>query len=165
MKIRSLLMVVLCGFASNLAMSQSVDTVVSKSRDAASAFIGTTNFVVGRIGRDCLVLLGRPESANEFVGAWQQRNTRYYAASVKYMVRRLEEALAAGGAADRDAVAHAYGSAVRREGEATVERWFQQDSKEKVCGRVVSLIDAGAMDVNPKLPIFTELEALAAWAQ
>lgn len=147
------------------ASAQNNDSVTSESRDAASAYMGTTNFVVGRLGRECLSLLGRPETPKEFVGAWQQRNAKYYSASMKYMVKRLDVALASGGANARDDVARAYGTAVRRNGEGAVADWFSKGSKEDVCKRAVALIDAGAMDVSPKVPIYGELEALATWAK
>lgn len=84
---------------------------------------------------------------------------------MKYMVKRLDIALATGGANVRDAVAREYGTAVRRDGEGSVADWFNKGSKEDVCKRAVALIDAGAMDVSPKVPIYGELEALATWAE
>lgn len=42
--------------------------ITTESRDASTAYIGTVNFVVGRVGRDCLSKLGRKDSSQEFVG-------------------------------------------------------------------------------------------------
>lgn len=162
---RTILSALLFSFATFGANAQSGDSVTSESRDAASAYMGTANFVVGRLGRECLSLLGRTETPKEFVGTWQQRNAKYYSASMKYMVKRLDISLAVGGAPARDAVAREYGAAVRRDGEGSVADWFRKGNKEDVCKRVVALIDSGAMDVSPKVPIYGELEALATWAE
>ena len=161
----SLLLVTSLGLASVAITAQGAEPVTSESRDAAAAYVGTTNFTVGRIGRDCLALLGRPESPQEFVQAWQGRNAKYYIAHQKYMLKRLDQALVEGGVPARDAVAIAYGSAVRREGDASAARWLQQDGKEKGCSRAVQLVDSGAMDIGPKVPIISELDALVTWGQ
>lgn len=162
---RTILSALLLSAATLGANAQTSDVVTSESRDAASAYMGTTNFVVGRLGRECLPLLGRSETPQEFVSAWQQRNAKYYAASMKYMVKRLDIALATGGTNVRDAVAREYGTAVRRDGEGSVADWFSKGSKEDVCKRAIALIDAGAMDISPKAPIYGELEALVSWAK
>jgi hypothetical protein len=152
-------------FSSEAAVSQTAESVHSESRDAASAYIGTTNFVVGRLGKECLALLGRTESPQVFVQAWQQRNAKYFDASRKYMGKRLDQALASGGPERRDAVLREYTVAVRGGGEASVNDWFRRGAKEDVCKRAVGLIDGGAMDVSPKMPIFGELESLVSWAE
>jgi hypothetical protein len=164
MSIRSLAALIVFGLVSP-ALAQSDQPVATESRDAAAAYIGTNNYMVGRVGRECLALLGRPESPEEFVQSWQRRNAKYFIALQKYMIKRLDRALAEGGTGARDAVASAYGSAVRREGEAIAERWYQQGGKQNGCAKALQLIDTGAMDIGPKVPIFHELQALAAWAE
>ena len=145
--------------------AQDSDALISESRDAASAFMGTTNFVVGRLGLECLSLLGRPETPKRFVGAWQQRNAKYFSASIKYMGKRLDAALSSGGTVARDSVLREYSSAVKRDGEGSVADWFRKGNKEGTCKRAIALIDTGAMDVSTKVPIYDELEALASWAE
>lgn len=74
------------------AGAQQLESVASESRDAAVGLIGSMQFTVGRLGRDCLSLLGRQESAQEFVGSWQQRNRKYVEAAAGYVQARLQEA-------------------------------------------------------------------------
>ncbi|WP_035060749.1 hypothetical protein [Andreprevotia chitinilytica] len=150
---------------SNAAMSQQPPSVYSESRDAASSFIGTTNFVVGRLGRDCLALLGRPETAEEFVSTWQSRNAKYVSAAGKYIRLRSEEAFASGGASKRDAVLGELADAATNGGRAAVQDMFQRGDKGEICKRVIALIDSGGMDFSPKFPMFDELGALVAWAK
>ena len=138
--------------------------VGSESRDAAAAFMGTTNFMIGRISNACLSVVGRSESPQDYVALWQQRNAKYWLASRKYMVSRLDEALASGGAAKRDAVLAQYSAAVRRDGEASAQSWITRGTREEACKRAISLFDTGGLDVTPNVPIHSELEALARWA-
>lgn len=137
----------------------------SESRDAAAGFMGTTNFSIGRIASECLAVVGRPESPQDYVAVWQRRNATYWLAARKYMIKRLDEALASGGAAKRDSVLAAYAAAVRREGEASAQSWITRGSREEACMRAISLIDAGGLDVTRRVPIHDELEALAKWAE
>jgi hypothetical protein len=157
-------MLFFCTFSSGVS-AQDSDALISESRDAASAFMGATNFVVGRLGLECLSLLGRPETPKEFVGAWQQRNAKYFSASIKYMGKRLDAALSSGGTAARDSIYREYSYAIKRDGEGSVADWFRKGNKEDICKRAIALIDTGAMDVNAKVPIYEELEALASWAE
>jgi hypothetical protein len=162
---QAFLMIFLLAFNLSNANAENRDTSTTESKDAASAFMGTMNFVVGRLGKECLSIIGRTETPQEFVEVWQNRNTKYYSASIKYMTKRLDYALAFGGVKTRDAVYRDYSTAVRREGEGSVADWFRQGTKEEVCKRAIAVIDAGEMDVNPKISIYDELEALASWAE
>jgi len=139
--------------------------VESESRDAAAAFMGTTNFTVGRIASACLAVAGRSESPQDYVAVWQQRNAKYWLPARKYMAKRLDEALASGGTTKRDAVLAQYAAAVRRDGEASVQSWITRGTREEACKRAISLIDVGGLDVTPNLPILSELDALARWAE
>jgi hypothetical protein len=137
----------------------------SESRDAAMAYVGTGNFIVGRLARECLAMVGRSETPQEFVAQWQQRNAQYMAASEKYMNKRLEEAVASGGADKREAVLQSMRTAVLSGGEQAVRGMLQNGRREEACMRAISLLDAGALDISPKTPIYPELEALVRWAQ
>jgi hypothetical protein len=79
------------------AWAQQASTIATKARDDASLYVSTGNFIVGRLARECLSLVGRLESPQQFVGEWQRRNARYVAASSKYMDKRVEEVAASGG--------------------------------------------------------------------
>lgn len=163
---RSLILLLLLTADVSIAASPGQsDSPYSESRDAASAYIGTNNFLIGRFGAECLPLVGRTESPKEFVQAWQQRNAKYFAASVKYMGKRLDDALAKGGVEQRDAVLREYAVAVRGNGAKAVDEWLGKGTKEEACKRAIIAIDAGKFDISPSIPIYDELEALAAWAQ
>jgi hypothetical protein len=147
------------------ANAQETDPLETESRNVASAFMGAANFVVGRIGVECLSMLGRLETPREYVNIWQERNAKYYDASTKYIAKRMEAADASGGVVARDAVLKEYSSIVRKEGEATIAAWVGKSSKREGCQRAVSLIDRGILDVNPEIPIYEDLQALAVWSK
>lgn len=137
----------------------------SESRDAALAYVGTGNFIVGRLGRECLAIVGRTESPQEFVAQWQQRNALYVDASARYMEKRLEEAAATGGEEKRAAILKAMRDAVVVGGEQEVRGMLQNGRREDSCMRAISLLDAGGLDISPKTPMYKELEALVLWAR
>lgn len=141
------------------------DALETESRNVASAFMGAANFVVGRIGVECLSMLGRLETPREYVNIWQERNAKYYDASTKYIAKKMEAADASGGVVARDAVLKEYSSIVRKEGEATIAAWVGKSGKREGCQRAVSLIDRGILDVNPEIPIYEDLQALAVWSK
>jgi hypothetical protein len=143
-----------------LASAQS-SIVFSEPRDAAAAYLGTTNFVIGRVARDCLEVLKEPESfVQAHVKSWQLRNQNFYAATTAYMTLRLKDAEARGGVKARDAVYRAYTNAVRGDGELTVEDLFKRGTKEEACRRHVALVKAGELDVRPDRPFYLELTKL-----
>ncbi len=139
--------------------------VASESRDAASAYIGTSNFIVGRVARDCFESLERKDTPKEFVAIWQKRNERYYSAALAYMTARLDEAQAAGGEAAVQKVESAYAAAVRGNGVAAVEGMFKSGDRVDVCKKIVASIDAGAFDVTPEAKMYGELEALVSFVE
>lgn len=145
--------------------AQGVDELETESRNVASAFMGAANFVVGRIGIECLGLLGRLETPREFVNIWQERNAKYYTASTKYIAKKMEVADATGGVVARDAVLKEYSAIVRKEGEATLVDWIGKGSKSEGCHRAVMLIDQGILDVTPEVPVYQDLQALAVWSK
>lgn len=169
MKTRLLVLVcVLSASAATWATAQTAPlnaSPTSESRDASLAYFGTSNFVVGRIGRDCLSLVGRPESPQDLVVAWQQRNARYALAADKYMEARLAEAEANGGKAKRDSVMQELNTAVQNGASVIVKRWTNHPDKPEACKKALSLIDSGAFDISPKSPMFGELEAMVSWAE
>lgn len=150
---------------SGAVMAQSPLRVESESRDAAAAFVGTENFMIGRIGRDCMQVLDRMETPQQFVKAWQDRNTKYYVASIRYMSKRLDEALAEGGAAKRDTVLAVYATNVQRDGDAAAKDWLSRGERKQACEHAVATIESGAADITPKMRMFNELEALVNWVQ
>lgn len=145
--------------------AQGVDELETESRNVASAFMGAANFVVGRIGIECLGLLGRLETPREFVNIWQERNAKYYTASTKYIAKKMEVADATGGVVARDAVLKEYSAIVRKEGEATIVDWIGKGNKREGCHRAVMLIDQGILDVTPEVPVYQDLQALAVWSK
>lgn len=164
MKHLNLFILTLVLLLSSFSHAQATDAVASESRDASTAYLGTTNFVVGRVGRDCLALVGRSETPQAFVSVWQQRNLKYLAASQKYMTARLEEAEKAGGVDRRNTIVTALNSAVRSNAEVTVKGWLDRPDKQEACKRAVAFIESGAYDVSNTTPMFGELENLVSWA-
>jgi hypothetical protein len=155
----------LAALAVPAAWAQPASALATKSRDDASIYVSTGNFIVGRIARECLALVGRSESPQQFVSQWQQRNARYVSASAKYMERRMDEAAASGGAQRREALLQELRVAVQGGGEALVQGWLENGRKEESCMRAVTLLDTGALDISPKTPIHDDLEALVRWAE
>jgi hypothetical protein len=141
------------------------DALESESRNVASAFMGAANFVVGRIGIECLSMLGRLETPREFVNIWQERNAKYYTASTKYIAKKMEAADALGGSIARDAVLKDYSTIVRKEGEGIIKDWIGKGNKRDGCHQAVMMIDKGVLDVSPEAAIYQDLEALAVWSK
>ena len=146
------------------AQAQQPASAVNKARDDASIYVSTGNFIVGRIAHECLALVGRSETPQEFVGQWRQRNARYVSASAKYMDRRMEEAEAGGGPQAREALLRDLRSAVQGPGETLVRNWLQNGRREESCMRAVTLLDTGALDISSRTAIYDDLEALVRWA-
>ncbi|OWQ93105.1 hypothetical protein CDN99_00960 [Roseateles aquatilis] len=141
------------------------DSAATESRDAALGAIGTAYFIVGRIGKDCLSLLNRPDTAQDFVAVWQKRNEVFVTAASKYQARRLAEARAQGGKAQADVVWGQMTGAVRASGEGAVRGMLDQPDRTAACQRAVDLIDKGAFDLKPGQPMHDELQSLVAWAE
>lgn len=140
--------------------------VGSKSRDSSAAFIATQNFIVGRLGRDCLGDLGRSETPLEYQKKWQRENAKYYDAATKYMAVRLNQLE---DLEQRDAVERGYYASAERTGEAAVARQFSNGTKTDVCKYAITLVDTGSMNIEAfvkaaKLPIMHDLEELLEWA-
>lgn len=153
----------LAAFAATTAGAQPA-SVATPSRDAALTYVGSGNFIVGRLARECLALVGRADTPQEVVARWQDRNGPYVDASAKYMEKRLAEAAASGGQAARDALQQSMRNAVIGTGEEAV-RGLLQGRREEACMRAISLLDAGGLDISPKTPMYQELEGLVRWAQ
>jgi hypothetical protein len=141
------------------AIADSSGRIATESRDAASAYIGTSNFVVGRMAVECFGLLERSQSPQEYAARWRQRNAKFYAASVTYLGQRLKEAEQGGGPAAKNAVLTELNAAVRGSGVATVADFFKKGEKIDICRRVIGLIDQGAFDIKPSSPMYPELLA------
>jgi hypothetical protein len=147
------------------AGAQQSAPATSEARDTATAAIGSWNFVVRRLSDECLAMVGRSESPQQYVAQWQQRNARYVMASARYMEKRLEEAAASGGPEKRDAVLRDLKAAVQSNGESVVRSWLQAGRKGEACMHVITLLDTGVLDISPKLPMYAEIEALVRWAE
>jgi hypothetical protein len=147
-------------FAPLAAIADSNGGIATESRDAASAYIGTNNFIIGRMAVECFGLLERSQPPQEYAAQWRQRNAKFYAASVTYLGQRLKEAEQVGGPAAKDAVLAKLNTAVRGGGAATVADFFKKGEKIDVCRRVIGLIDEGAFDIKPSSPLHSELLAL-----
>ncbi|MDH0864534.1 hypothetical protein [Mitsuaria sp. GD03876] len=153
------------GSAAVAATTYKPGGVGTESRDAAMGAIGTANFVIGRIGRECLALLKRSDTPQAFVAAWKQRNQSFADASVHYFDKRLTEAEAEGGNARKEAVMREFSAAVQRNGATTVQNMLDRPDREAACSRAVQMVEMGAFDFNPTMPMFDELQALVAWAK
>ncbi len=153
-----------CAISTLPAVAQTI-SVTSESRDASIAFLGTANFVVGRLGRDCLVPIGRNETPQAFVNVWQQRNAKYLLAMQKYLDARLAEAEVAGGVAGREKIMRELTIAVQTGASAILKTLLDHPDQFDACRRAINFIDAGRYDVNQSMPIYPELEALIRWAQ
>ena len=156
----------LAGVALLAAFAAAAEPVAAPARDAAAAFVATQNFIVGRIGRDCLPVMKRSESARDYQAKWQKDNGRYYDAASKYMEQRLAEV---GDPAERDRVEQGYYTSVQQRGMAAVGSLFKGGPEPEVCKYALTLIDGGSMNVDTmaagvKGNLKTDLDALAAWA-
>jgi hypothetical protein len=154
----------LAALVTHAGWAQPPASVATPSRDAASAYVARGNFIVSRIGRECLALVGRPESPQELVNAWRQRNARYVTAASQYMEKRLEEAAAGGGAGKREAVLDEIRAAVQGSGDDAV-RSLLQGRKEEGCMSAITLIDTGVLDISSKEPLYDDIAALVRWAE
>jgi hypothetical protein len=153
----------LAALLTSTAWSQ--QTIASESRDNAAYYVSSGNFIVGRLANECLALVGRNETPQQFVAQWQQRNARFVNASARYMDKRLEEAAATGGPERREAILRELRVAVRSNGESAVRSWLGNGRKEEACMRAITLLDTGALDISPKVPVYPEIEALVRWAE
>ncbi len=134
--------------------------IESESRDAATAYVFTQNFIVGRTARDCLENLGRADTPKSFITLWQKRNARYFSAASTYMNLRLAEAEALSGPPARNEVVNALNSEINQAGLRAVSAFFKRGEKQDVCKRSIELIESGAFDIDARSPMFGELQAL-----
>jgi hypothetical protein len=161
---RLMLSLAAAGAAQAAAAQQAVPSVATPERDLAAVSIASGSFIVLRLGEHCLDVVGRPETPQKLVAAWQGRNARYVEASARYLDVRLQEAETAGGKERRDAGLAEFRRVVRDAGEAALRNMLQ-GRKEDACMRAITLLDAGALDITSKQPKFEQLEALARWAE
>lgn len=132
--------------------------IYSEPHNAAAAAIGTQNFIVGRMAKECYATIGKPESfVQEFTQAWQKRNDPYLTAAIMYTANLLSYYERTQGPEIKQAVLQAYVQAVRGQGAAAVADRFASGSRVEVCNRFISQVDAGLFDVTPDYPFFKEL--------
>ncbi|MBC5782362.1 hypothetical protein H8N03_05365 [Ramlibacter sp. USB13] len=146
------------------APAQQGAVLATPERDGAAVFVAQGSYVVGRLGRECLDVIGRPETPEKLVAAWRERNARFVDASAKYLDLRLQEAEATGGTARRVSALAEIRAVVQANGENSL-RTLMQGRKEDACMRVITLLDSGALDISSKLPQYDQLEALVRWAE
>jgi hypothetical protein len=140
-------------------------SIASESRDAARAHIATTNFVVIRIGKECLSTIGRATPLSSFIATWEQRNGRYVGASDNYSIARYEEALAMVGAEKAKGIEAALQTTVLTNGESIVKSLLDRLDKVDACKRAISLIESGTYDFSPAMPMYNQLEDLVSWGR
>jgi hypothetical protein len=159
-----LVLLAACVLQPAAAQQQPAGSAATPQRDVAAASVARNNFVVARVGRECLAHVGRSESPQAFISTWQQRNAPFVAASSKYLDRRVEEAEAEGGTERGAQVQREIRATVQRMGEADVQTLLQ-GRKEDSCMRAVTLVEAGAFDILPRMPEYQQIEALVRWAE
>lgn len=147
------------------AASSTGPAVASESRDAATGAIGAVHYVVGRIAARCLKLLERTDTPQQFVAAWRQRNETLLDAAAHYLERRLAEAKLVGGESQAAAIIQELRATVRANGDKTVDGMLNGSGDSRAaCQRVVDLVEARGFDLGKSLPLYSEMEALAAWS-
>jgi hypothetical protein len=139
--------------------------VASESRDAATAYILTQNFIIGRTARDCFANLERTDTPKEFVALWQKQNTKYFSAAITYMNRRLTEAESLSGVEARNNVANALNAAINKDGSGAVNSFFKTGEKQEICKRVIGLMEAGVFNIDSRSPMYGELQALVSYVE
>lgn len=149
---------------SQAAGAQQAAPVATPDRDGASVFIAQLDYLVSRVASECVAVVGRAEAPQAFTSAWRQRNARYFSASTRYIDRRAQEAAAAAGEAQAQALREAFRKAVQDASDQQV-RALLQDRRADGCMYGMTLIDTGALDIDRKLPEFDKLEALTRWAE
>jgi hypothetical protein len=132
------------------------------ARDSAAVFVAMSHFAVGRLGSECLAIIGRAESGQAFANTWKDRNALFVAASTRYLDQRVEEAGAQGGPERRAAAQREIVQVVQASGENLL-RTLLQGRREDGCMNAVTLVETGVLDINTKLPQYSELEALVLW--
>ena len=164
---KKLSLLFLITISQTVAAAGTTDGVASQTRDGAAAFVATQNFVVGRIGRDCLGALDRLETAAEYREKWQEANAKYYEASTKYMEARFEEIE---DPIERARVESGYYSSVNGTGDAAADQIMSRGSKKDVCESAIALIDAGRMNIEAFVEVTNQsikegLDELVEWAR
>jgi hypothetical protein len=140
-------------------------STASGAHDSVASYLGYLNFKVGRLGRDCLSVLDRTETPQEFVTAWHGRNRVYLAAAQTYMQLRLDEIKASAGQQAHDAMLHEITSAAAQSATDEVNSMLARGSNAEACKRALLSIESKEMDVTPQAPRFAEFEAMRRWAE
>jgi len=136
-------------------------TIYTEPHNAASAAIGTANFIVGRMARECYAALGESESfVQSFTKSWQQRNEKYIRAATIYAANVLSYYERTKGSQAKEAALREYVSSVRGQGAATVEEWLAKGERADVCRRFRSHVEAGSLDMGPTHPLYKEATEL-----
>ncbi|WP_133166853.1 hypothetical protein [Solimicrobium silvestre] len=116
--------------------------------------------MIGRTASYCFEDLGRPDTPKEFVAGWQKQNSKHYSAAITYMNRRLAEAESLTGVEGKNNIANALLAAVRKNGDKAVNGFFENKDKHDECKKVIGLMESGAFNIDSRIPMYGELEAL-----
>jgi hypothetical protein len=162
MRARVLTSVLLALAVHQASLAQPASSFATPARDSAAVFVAMSHFAVGRLGSECLAIIGRAESGKAFADAWKDRNAMFVAASTRYLDQRVEEAGAQGGPERRASAQREILQVVQASGENLL-RTLLQGRREDGCMNAVTLVETGVLDINTRLPQYSELEALVLW--
>ena len=143
-----------------IAVKAALTPPYSEERNAASAFVGTQNFYIGRMALTCKPLLGQPDTfPSKLVAIWQAANAPYYRASVIYqsdLLKSIPDATA------QALIAENIRNSVRTSGQGAVNDQLKgpDEDKTKVCKNFVVLAADGNFNITEKTPFFSTLQDL-----
>jgi hypothetical protein len=145
--------------------TQPEKTAVFDQLDVAAGWIHGRDYIIGNIGAECLTMLGRKESVQEFLGKWEERNAAYLEASVKHFQSRRKEAATRGDLEQREKMEREINEQAIQSANVGLDAMFARGDKVGVCKKVVPLVESKGMDVSDKDPFFVQLESLRKWAE
>lgn len=157
-------LVVASAVAQQPATNLQPELIQNRARDLALGHIGAANFLVGRIGRDCLALVGRSDSPQEFAAAWQARNQRFVSAAAIYMERVAAEIAQRQGIAEREKFVRTIRGGTQAQTDQLLQGLYSQRGQKQVCDMLLPRVESGGFDLTPKDSRHPDLEALADWA-
>lgn len=141
------------------------EPLTTEELDTALGYYFQQYYHVDGVARHCLAILGRTESPQDYVEAWQQRNRKYVAAADQYLNRRLEDMSAEAGPDRAEDFRNTLTSTAQSKAQGTIQIVYAfVGGKTLGCKPMVSLVDAGEHDIKPTSPSFYEFEPLARWA-
>ncbi|WP_141118762.1 hypothetical protein [Pandoraea sp. PE-S2R-1] len=143
-----------------IAARAAVTPPFSEERNAATGFIATRTFYIGRMALTCKALLGEEESfPADMVAKWRTANASYARATARYtneLLKSIPDSLGA------QALASYINSTVRRDGQKAVDDVLKGTEEERrtACMKFVILFANGQYNVSDKEPFFATLQEL-----